>query len=205
MKFTISTVLWVVTVFGGIFFGWHIRDSRDPLTPVLVASRGLKAHTFVLQSDFRVEMLPSSSVPEQSLRQTIEVQGRLATTENVKAGQAILPSTLEDVTYGEVLVNIASHHRLYTVHLNNSNHSLTNHLLSPGDYVSVHAIFDVGADQRIEELLIRNAKVFSKLPGDNNTTEICLLITKSDLESLENAEGQAGFSDFEFDAPDKDG
>ena len=197
MKYSITTLLWLIAVFASFMFGITIRDANDPLTSILVADRQLDAEMAVSSTDFRIELQRRSTLPKGAFTEKSQIGRNIETTRPLSEGQPIVAEYFRSYI-GLTSDYVPKNRYLYAINLKNPKHSLANHLLSEGDIISLHAQFLDKTGTGSRRILANCATVFVMSP---DKPIIGLLVTTSEKQDIKSAFKDERFVDFHLDEP----
>ena len=83
LKFTILSLLCFTAMVAAFFGGLLLRDTNDPLTPVLVARNDIEGGVAVSPDSFRVELRRLSTLPKGAITGKSQLHSHTSTTQHL--------------------------------------------------------------------------------------------------------------------------
>ena len=194
MKFSVKSALVAVVVFSAFFAGWVLPPPfpKAPLSPVLVANREIAQYARLSAPDFRVELMPKSTIPSYAAREINQITNhisllRVRTDGFVFIDELEPPDTL-------VTIKIPLGHKVVAIALPHGFNPFALNLLSTNDVVSLHGKLDEKT-----KCIIPRCSVFT-IVNDRVPKVIGLLLDDSAADSVVEHQ-DLGFQFF-IDIPD---
>ena len=197
MRISLANLLWVFVAVSAFLAGLLLQTVRDPLTPVLVASRNIDEYELLDSTDFEMEYRRASNVPFGVLTDMAQIQ-EMHVNRKLRVGQYVFPDDLSDFV-GHV--HLPEGKCVAAIRVDLSKHSLALHLFSQGDRVS---LYYVPENRKECSKIADSLTIFSvnELPTKNGAI-VLLMVTEEQKHAIYSAQENGKRPEFIFDRPVK--